>query len=153
MASFEPVCEIVKTPGRKSGGNQRRIWPFHITQDSLILNPWRWLLLFIAREDEGGKGMLLFIFNLKQPVSVIKIEFVISNDKFLAPICPSSVCCSVPVAASQILIVRSRDADASSFESAEKATERTQSLCPSSVWRTAFHSRSVFGSCRIQSGV
>jgi hypothetical protein len=48
-------------------------------------------------------------------------------------LCPSSVCCSVPVAASQSRTVLSKDADASSFESCEKATERTQSLCPSSV--------------------
>ena len=40
-------------------------------------------------------------------------------------LCPSSVCCSVPVAASQTLTVSSLDADASSFESCEKATDLT----------------------------
>ena len=50
-----------------------------------------------------------------------------------API--SSVCRHTPVAASQILTVRSSEADATCRESCEKATELTQSLWPSSVCR------------------
>jgi hypothetical protein len=38
-------------------------------------------------------------------------------------LCPSSVCCSAPVAASQSRTVLSSDADASSLESGEKATD------------------------------
>jgi hypothetical protein len=38
-------------------------------------------------------------------------------------LCPSSVCCSAPVAASQSRTALSYDADASSLESGEKATE------------------------------
>lgn len=68
-------------------------------------------------------------------------------------LCLSSICCSMPVAASQTLTVLSYEDDASSFESCEKVTELTHSLCPSSVCKTAFHSRSVFGSCTIQSGI
>jgi hypothetical protein len=41
----------------------------------------------------------------------------------------------VPLLASQILIVLSSDAEASCVESCEKATELTQLLWPSSVWR------------------
>ena len=40
---------------------------------------------------------------------------------------------STPVAASQSRTVLSSDADASSLESGEKATDRTESRCPSSV--------------------
>ena len=54
---------------------------------------------------------------------VIKIEFVTSNERLLTSPSTGSVCCSVPVAASQTLTVLSSDADASSFESCEKATE------------------------------
>ena len=43
------------------------------------------------------------------------------------------VCVQVPVAASQILTVLSYDADATSVESGENATARTQPPCPSSV--------------------
>src|SRR6187402_1108750 len=64
---------------------------------------------------------------------VIKIEFVTSNERLLTLLSTGSVCCSVLVAASQTLTVLSPDADASSFESCEKATDLTQLLCPSSV--------------------
>src|SRR5437764_755375 len=40
-----------------------------------------------------------------------------------------------PLLTSQILTVLSSDADASRVESCEKATDRTESLWPSSVWR------------------
>jgi hypothetical protein len=84
---------------------------------------------------------------------VIKIEFVTSNERLLTSPSTGSVCCSVPVAASQTLTVLSSDADASSFESCEKATDLIGPLCPSSVCKTEFHSGSVFGCCKIQSGI
>src|SRR5258708_38648086 len=46
-----------------------------------------------------------------------------------------SVCRHWPLAASQILTVRSSDADASRAESGEKATDWTESLWPLSVCR------------------
>jgi hypothetical protein len=48
-------------------------------------------------------------------------------------LCPSSVCCSVPIAVSQTLTVLSSDADASSFELCKKATDLSLLLCPLSV--------------------
>jgi hypothetical protein len=43
-------------------------------------------------------------------------------------LCPSSVCCSLPVAVSQSRAVLSTDADASSLELGEKATDLTEAL-------------------------
>jgi hypothetical protein len=84
---------------------------------------------------------------------VIKTELVILNDKVEIKLLALSVCCSVPVVASQTLTILSYDTDASSFELCEKAIELTLSLCPSSVYKSAFYSRSVFGSYKIQSSI
>ena len=56
-----------------------------------------------------------------------------------------SVCRHLPLLASQILTVRSCDADASRAESGEKATDQTQSLWPSSVCRQALYSSPIAG--------
>jgi Endonuclease-reverse transcriptase len=57
-----------------------------------------------------------------------------------------------PLRVSQILTVRSDDADASRVESGEKATELTGSLWPSSVCRQALHSSLIAGFIMIHFG-
>jgi hypothetical protein len=53
---------------------------FHVTQDPLIPNPSR-LLLLSTSEEAIDKERRSVPSSLKHPMFVIRIEFVISNDK------------------------------------------------------------------------
>ena len=70
---------------------------------------------------------------------------MVSNDMLRSTLPIWSVCRHSPLLASQILTVLSSDADASRAESCEKATDKTQSLWPSSVCRQALHLSSIAG--------
>ena len=71
------------------------------------------------------------------PTSVSRYEPVGSNTMLNSEVPTSSVCRHAPVRASQILTVRSSEADASCRESCEKTTDQTEPLWPSSVCRHA----------------
>jgi hypothetical protein len=66
---------------------------------------------------------------------------------------PSRVCCSIPVATSQILAVPSRDVDASSFKSYKNATEVTEWPWPLSICRVASQFACTFGFVCTQDGI
>ena len=67
------------------------------------------------------------------PISVQRCEPVGLNEILKSVLPTLCVCVQVPVEASQILTVLSSDADATSVESGENATELTELLCPLSV--------------------
>jgi hypothetical protein len=70
------------------------------------------------------------------PLFIRRFESILSNDKLLIIVLTTTVWWREPVLVSQILTALSSDADASSLESCEKATERTARPWPSSVcWR------------------
>ena len=70
------------------------------------------------------------------PPFIKRVESILLNDKLVIKVLIATVWWQEPVLVSQILTVWSHDADASSFESCEKATEVTTLLWPSSVcWR------------------
>src|SRR5271154_5728288 len=73
--------------------------------------------------------------NTTGPISVSRYMPVGSNAMFDSEVPITNVCRHSPVVASQILTVRSDEADASCRESCEKTTDLTPSLWPSSVCR------------------